>query len=237
MVKNFLETIIPIILEKNNIPSKDFIAACPFGSINYKLNTSESDLDMIVVLRHGENHKVIELTGEIHFCNITTFIKKIQKRDIKYWECLLTSHAYVSPRLEKEWYEFKVGLLSTVEHLDFLGFLKYKIQEHFDYLLWIPVRTQSIEYYHQKRMYLMLHCREQYEQLKQGGRFQDCLTHKGIYYPNLLEIKTIPNFLSLEEVRAIKKDFQHFLETENPPKISHSVLEQQIINNFLNEIK
>lgn len=236
MVKNFLKEITPILLEKNNINSKNFIATLVFGSWNHGLKTPQSDMDLVVLIKIGKAKTTREIFGEVQILPVDNFISYLNKRDVKYWEILITKYNYINPLYESIWEDFGQKMILEINHKDFLFTLKNKVKEHFDYLLWVPMPTKLKEYYHQKRMYLMLRQREHYENIKAGMSFQDSLIHQNNFYSNLVEIKTIPNYLTKEQVGEIIKDFRHFLITENPPRKTSNPKEQEIINNFLAQI-
>lgn len=236
MVKAFLKEITPILLEKNGFEQDNFIATLIFGSWNHGLRTSQSDADLVIITKTGRFKVTQEILGEVQFLSINCFISYLNKRDVKYWEILLTEYSYINPSYESIWKEFGQKMIGQIDHKDFLLPLKNKIQEHFDYLLWIPAPTKLKEYYHQKRMYLLLRQREHYENIKAGMTFQDSLVHQNRFYSNLVEIKTIPNYLSLEQVNKIVNEFKHFLSTEIPPYKKENPVEQELIKKFLEQI-
>ena len=217
MVNKFLEEVTTILLKREEIKQEDFLCTLVYGSWNYELNTPESDMDLIIITKTQKNKAIEEALGEVCFLSIDQFLFHLSKRAPKYWEALLTKYCYINPIYKSAWLQLKKQLIEEVDHKDFLYTLKNKIQEHLDYLLWIPMQTRAREYYHQKRMYLLLRVREQYENIKRGSSFQNSLVHRNIFYSNLIEIKTVPNYLPPEQVSNIIKEFKHFLAVENPP--------------------
>ena len=236
MVNIFLKEITPILLKREKIEYKDFLCTLVFGSWNYGLNTSESDMDLIIITKNKNKKVTQEVLGQVQFLSIKQFVNYLNKRAPKYWEALLSKYCYINSIYQSSWLKFQEKMIAQINHKDFLYTLKNKISEHLDYLLWIPMPTKAKEYYHQKRMYMLLRVREQYENIKAGMSFQDSLIHQNNFYSNLVEIKTIPNYLSPEQVNNIIKDFRHFLITENPPKKIENPKEQEIIDNFLAQI-
>lgn len=236
MVKGFLREVIPIYLQQYNLPLEEFIGSFVYGSWNYGLNTSSSDMDLIIITKNFTYDDDIKLIGEIHFITVDFFIECLFKRQPKYFEILYTQYCYINPSYEDAWITLRRELSEEINSMDFLYTLKNKISEHFDFLLWVPIQSEAKERYHQKRMYMLLRVREQYENIKNGMSFADSLLHQNKMYSNLVEIKTIPNYFTHDEVYEILKSFRCFLLEEKPPRKQESIKEKEIISSFLKSI-
>lgn len=170
-----------------------------YGSQNYGLSGSSSDVDTITLVREAAMPHREEATanGKNKIYTITYFISRLKKGDLECYEILFTQLKNINPKYLDMWNLFVEEFSLVMNYDRIIRALYLKLNEHLCHIFWILKNDGSK--YNKKRLYWALRVANQIEQLEHGIDFSTSL----IYNNNeidILNIKSKQNYLSNREV-------------------------------------
>lgn len=179
----------------------NFIGIFLYGSQNYGLNTEDSDTDAIIIVKESDcAHKQVHLaSGIIKFYTLKYFLSRLQKGDMECYEILYTKYRFINNQYEKAFDDFvidftKVLKLDRVKHA-----LALKLHEHLSAAMWMPFNRDNSKY-HRKRVYWAYRVSDQLTRIIEGESLKNTFIYNEQNKEELLKIKSITNYLQLEEL-------------------------------------
>ena len=179
----------------------NFIGIFLYGSQNYSLNTEESDTDAIIIVKESDySHREVRLaSGIIKIYTIKYFLSRLQKGDMECYEILYTKYRFISGKYEKAFDDFVVEF-TKVLNLDRVKYaLALKLHEHLSNVMWIPLNRDNSKY-HRKRVYWSYRVSDQLTRIIDGEPLESTFIYNEQNKEELLKIKSITNYLQLEEL-------------------------------------
>lgn len=179
-----------------------------YGSQNYGLTTVNSDEDYIILIREGN----IEENIHEKIYPLNYFLYRLNKGDLECYEILFTNYKTLNPIFEEEWDQLSSELKKKIDYDLIQKSLLEKFDEHLDHIRWLPQGNKEKAYYNKKRLYWAIRVLNQYERIKAGEDFESSLQYNG--REDLLQIKTITNFLTIKDFNELYKNLTEKLLVE-----------------------
>ena len=216
----------------------NLIGAFLYGSQNYGLDYDGSDIDVIVLVREGDKPKkeIKTKTGEIKIYTLKYFLYLLQKGDMECYEILYTKHRFINPDYREEVAKF-ISNFSAVLNIERIKYALYlKLDEHLSSIMWIKFNRGNARY-NKKRLYWALRVKNQLSRLAGGERLETSFLYDIEDRENLIQIKTVENFLSLKELGQKIRGLRDFLKTCAPRSVTINDKEQKCLSEFYNDLQ
>lgn len=219
-----------------DITSPNFVGIFLYGSQNYGLSTSQSDVDTILIVKKADSPKEERdlAQGKVKIYTVKYFLHRLQKGDLECLEALCTKHKYVNPIYDQDYIAFARDFIHVLNYERTKRALQFKLDEHLNHIFWNIRKTN--DRYNKKRLYWAIRVQNQLERICIGESFESSLIYNSNRPYDLLAIKQTSNCLSLRELNEIYNDlYKYFISL---PKWSNKVLpeEEKICSNFYSKI-
>ena len=220
-----------------DIDTPNFIGAFLYGSQNYKLDTAESDKDIIILIREDDKaHRELRASSGItKIYTIKYFLYQLEKGDMECYEILYTRHRLLNKIYEVAFDNFVRSFteLITIERIKWS--LGKKLYEHLSNITWIPFNYDNSKY-HRKRAYWSYRVYDQLTRIINGEMLQTTFIYNEEKRDELLKIKTVTNYLSSVNLSSDMRKMSSILA--ELPKSCAKLNEQEssCFSQFYNEL-
>lgn len=206
--------------------STNFIGLFLFGSQNYHLSTEESDIDCILLLKDstGFPKEAVTEYGKIKIYSLEKFIKLLSCGVPQAYEILYTKYRIVNPLYEVALQNFISNLSDSLDCEKIKAQLYKKLEEHFYHILWI-INKKTNQRYNKKRLYWAIRVCNQLQRINDGESFESSLIYRDLIGYDLMQIKTVTNYLSIKDFNTIYKNLIEFIRSQR--RYSKDVLDAE----------
>lgn len=190
-----------------NIQDSAFVGLFLYGSQNYDLNIDSSDCDYICVLADYElsYNTLLYQNGLVKIYNLRWFLNKLMQGDLECLECLYSDYQEINSNYSKILKQLITILNKSINIECIKASLSNKLAEH------LTVLHESDTEYSKKRLYWAVRVADQLTRVAAGESFKDSLKYKSDNLDELLKIKTIDNYLSIESFLAMRSELEKVL--------------------------
>ena len=220
---------------KQNLPISDnnFIGIFVYGSQNYQLDSEESDVDTILIVRSADESKqeIVLRVGKVKVYSLKHFIYRLKRGDLECYEILYTPHRIINPLYTERMEDFikEFSICMNYERIKYSLYLK--LDEHLSHTLWV-IRNDEKARYNKKRFYWAIRVCNQLKRIDDGESFESSLVYRSLWPYDLRKIKTITDYLSIKDFNTVYKRLVDFTQTRSCSSISTSSEENQCLSNF-----
>lgn len=197
-----------------------------YGSQNYGLDYTHSDMDFIALVKQDSRpHREMEISnGKLKIYTIKYFLYRLKRGDLECYEILYTKYKILNPRYE-DLFEYFINNYTPVINYDRIKrSLRNKLSEHLGYVTWM-ISNKEKAYYNKKRLYWAIRVYNQLTRIEAGEDFASSLIYKDNLDLDLMKIKTETNFLSVNELNKIYKLLATYLQ--NKPQLAIEVTPEE----------
>lgn len=208
------------------ISDDNFIGIFLYGSQNYGLDYKESDTDSILIVYSADKSKqeLSTPTGKVKVYTLKYFIYRLKQGDLECYEILYTKYKIFNPVYEDVFINF-INEFSNYMHYERIKYSLYvKLDEHLCHVLWMMVNKEKARY-NKKRLYWAIRVCNQLQRINSGENFESSLIYKDLLGCDLIQIKTITNYLSIKDFNIIYKYLVSFINSQ--PHYSKEILEEE----------
>lgn len=216
----------------------NFIGMFLYGSQNYGLAYEDSDIDAIVLVRKSDKQKK-ELRvqdGVVKIYTLKYYLYLLKKGDMECYEILYTKHCFINPTYAAPIAKFIANFTDALNVDRLKRALYIKLDEHFSNIMWIKFNRGNARY-NKKRLYWALRVKNQLSRLIDGEELETSFIYDTKDRENLMQIKTIENFLSLKELGQKVRDLREFLQARAPYSSKVSDKEERCLSEFYNDLQ
>ena len=230
-------------LDKIRNQLKDFgnnlIGIFLYGSQNYGLSDSGSDMDTIVLVRTADQAKreVTMPFGKIKIYTLKYFLYRLKRIDLECYEILYTQFKYINQDYERAWVKFVSEFSKSIDYSCVNLSLNYKLQEHLHHIFWMLTNPEGARY-DKKRMYWALRVANQMAQIDLGKTFTESLSYDySLLEYDIRQIKQKVNYLTNAQLMDVIKYANNILR--KPRAYNKAIPEQmeQTLSEFYNAIE
>ena len=216
-----------------NITNDKFIGIFLYGSQNYGLDYDESDTDSIVLV-HSSDKPKRELqtpTGKVKIYTLKYFIHRLKQGDLECYEILYTKYKMLNPVYENSFINFVEEFSRCMSYERIKNSLITKLDEHLCHVLWMMINKENARY-NKKRLYWAIRVCNQLQRIDNGESFESSLVYQDLLGYDLMQIKTVTNYLSIKDFSAIYRQLVDFLRFQH--RYTKEILdeEEKCLSNF-----
>lgn len=206
--------------------SANFIGLFLFGSQNYHLSTEESDIDCILLLKDSTSFPKEAVTkyGKIKIYSLKKFIKLLSCGVPQAYEILYTKYRIVNPLYEVALQNFISNLSDSLDYEKIKAQLYKKLEEHLCHVLWMMINKENARY-NKKRLYWAIRVCNQLQRINDGESFESSLIYRDLIGYDLIQIKTVTNYLSIKDFSTIYRSLIEFIRSQR--RYSKDVLDTE----------
>lgn len=216
------------VLDKLAIDNNNFIGIFLYGSQNYGLNSDISDEDAIILVRDSKkaSQECVLPTGLVKIYTIDNFIHRLKIGDLECYEILYTRFCYINPTYKAYFSEFVTAFSACMSYSRIKNSLRSKLFEHLYSILWLPTTMEKAKY-NKKRLYWAIRVCNQLQRICDGESFADSLLYKSSIAYDVMQIKTITDYLSLKDFNFVYKYLVNYAEA-TPEYVSAVTADEEI---------
>lgn len=208
-----LQTQLSTILSLAKVERTDpnFVGIFLYGSQNYRLDNSSSDIDVIILIKSANLSKqeLSTFFGKIKIYTLKYFIYRIKQGDMECYEILYTKHNIINSIYEQIIQQFVQQFTQCMNYERIKFSLCQKLNEHLCHVLWIPNNSENARY-NKKRLYWAIRVCNQLQRINDGESFASSLIYRDNNEYDLRKIKSTTNYLSIKEFNEIYKYLVQF---------------------------
>ena len=208
------------------ISNDNFIGIFLYGSQNYGLDYDGSDIDSILLV-HSANKAKKELsttTGKVKVYALKYFIYRLKQGDLECYEILYTKYKILNPVYEKIFTSFIEEFSKRMNYERIKNSLITKLDEHLCHVLWMIVNKENARY-NKKRLYWAIRVCNQLQRINDRESFESSLVYRDLIGYDLMQIKTVTNYLSIKDFNTIYKNLIEFIRSQR--RYSKDVLDAE----------
>lgn len=190
----------------------NFIGVFLYGSQNYSLNNEQSDSDAIMLIQEADrqHQEFTTALGKVKIYTLQYFLHRLKIGDLECYEILYTKYRIVNPKYSDTFQKFIISFSQSMNYERIKCSLVKKLNEHLLTLFWTGVSPNN-ERYNKKRLYWAIRVYNQLNRIEQGEDFQSSLIYRSDEIDDLMQIKSIPNYLSISRFNEIYKKLISFI--------------------------
>lgn len=219
------------------ISDDNFIGIFLYGSQNYGLDYEESDADSILIVHSADKSKqeLSTPTGKVKIYTLKYFIYKLKQGDLECYEILYTKYKILNPVYENSFMNFIKEFSEYMSYERIKNSLITKLDEHLCHVLWMMINKENARY-NKKRLYWAIRVCNQLQRINDGESFESSLVYRDLLGCDLMQIKTVTNYLSIKEFSAIYKHLIEFIHSQH--RYSRDILdsEEKCLSSFYTNI-
>lgn len=198
------------------ISNNDFIGIFLYGSQNYGLNYEKSDTDSILLIHSADKPKQELQTsvGKVKIYTLKYFISRLKQGDLECYEILYTKYRIINSVYEDSFLNFVKEFTECTNYDRIKKSLIIKLDEHLCHVLWMLTNKENARY-NKKRLYWAIRVYNQLERINNGEDFESSLTYKSSFDCDLMQVKTVTNYLSIKEFSIIYNHLIKFVHSQH----------------------
>lgn len=216
-----------------SISDDNFIGIFLYGSQNYGLDYEESDTDSILIVHSADKSKqeLSTPTGKVKIYTLKYFIYRLKQGDLECFEILYTKHKILNPAYEDSFIGFIKKFSECMNYERIKNSLITKLDEHLCHVLWMMINKENARY-NKKRLYWAIRVCNQLQRINNGESFESSLVYRDLLGCDLMQIKTVTNYLSIKDFSAIYRQLVDFLRFQH--RYTKEILdeEEKCLSNF-----